>query len=158
QAASLDGVVSPAGVDVLVDARQAERLAGPGEHAGALGYQILDAGPRGGGVVEDFDCEAVCGQRGRRPLQALRGRRGGEQCCRGGGGHGASLAGRGGAGRSAWRCGSVDADRVAGWHPEWSGPARCDRGTEKRVMMSLSFRSLGGCSSEQYDNATLRNV
>src|SRR5262249_5278511 len=63
-----------------------------------------------------------------------------------------------GAGRSAWRCGSVDAGRVAGWHPEGSGPARCDRGTEKRVLMAPSFRSLGGCSSEQYDNATLRNV
>src|SRR5262249_17719328 len=75
QRAWLDGVVSPAGVDVIIDARQAERLAGPGEHAGALGYQILDAGPRGGGVVEDLGGEAVRRQRGGRPLQALGGRR-----------------------------------------------------------------------------------
>jgi hypothetical protein len=85
-----DGLVPAAGVDVLVDARQAEGLAGPGEYAGAVGYQILDAGARGGDVVEDFDDETVCRQRGGRPLQALRGRRVGEQCCRNRGSHGAS--------------------------------------------------------------------
>jgi hypothetical protein len=42
-------------VDVRLDAGQAEGLAGAGEHAGALGNQVFDAGPRGGGVVEDFD-------------------------------------------------------------------------------------------------------
>ena len=78
----------------VIDAGQPEGLAGPGEHAGALGYQVFDAGTRGGGVVEDLDGETVCRQRGGRPLQALRGRRVGEQCCRNRGGHGASWAGR----------------------------------------------------------------
>src|SRR5262249_26667381 len=82
-----DGLVAPAGADVRFDARQAEGLAGPGEHAGAVGYQVLDAGTRGGGVVEDFDGEAVCGPRGGRSLQALRGRRVGELCCRNRGRH-----------------------------------------------------------------------
>ena len=82
QDAWLDGLVPPAGVDVLIDARQAEGLAGPGEHAGALGYQIFDAGTRGGGGVEDFDGETVCRQRSGRLLEALLWRRVGEQCCR----------------------------------------------------------------------------
>src|SRR5215469_12177618 len=69
---------------------RAQGLAGPGEHVGALGYQVFDVPPRGGGVVENFDSEAMCGQRGGRPLQALRGRWVGERCCRGGGSHGAS--------------------------------------------------------------------
>jgi hypothetical protein len=78
QDAWLDGLVPAAGVDVPVDARQAQGLAGPGEHAGALGYQILDAGACGGDVVEDLDGETVCRQRSRCPLQALHGRRVGE--------------------------------------------------------------------------------
>jgi hypothetical protein len=70
-----EGLVPPTAVDVLLDAGQAEGLAGPGEHAGTLGYQIFDAGTRGGGVVEDFDGETVCSQRSGGPLQTLCGRR-----------------------------------------------------------------------------------
>src|SRR5260370_57721 len=54
QGLRLDGLVAPAGVDVGVDAGQAEGLAGAREHAGAVGYQVLDADTGGGGVVEDL--------------------------------------------------------------------------------------------------------
>jgi hypothetical protein len=84
-------LVPPAGADVLLDAGQAKRFTGPGEHTGALGYQVLDAGTRGGHVIEDLDGETVCRQRGRRPLQVRRGRRVGEQSGRNRGRHGASL-------------------------------------------------------------------
>lgn len=59
------------------------------------GIRSLMRGTCGGGVVEDFDGETVCRQRGGRPFQALRGGRVGERCGRRRGGHGASWAGRG---------------------------------------------------------------
>jgi DNA invertase Pin-like site-specific DNA recombinase len=43
-ASGVPGLVAPTGVDVLIDAGQTDGLAGRGEHAGALGYQLLDAG------------------------------------------------------------------------------------------------------------------
>jgi len=67
-----DRRVAAAGVDVRVDARQPEGLAGAGEDGRALGYEVLDALAGGGGVVEDLHREAVRRQRGGRPLQALR--------------------------------------------------------------------------------------
>src|SRR6476469_10191849 len=42
-AACPDGVVPPAGVDVLLDAGEEEGLAGAGEHAGTRGNPVLDA-------------------------------------------------------------------------------------------------------------------
>jgi len=74
-------------VNVLLDAGQAEGLAGPGEHDGTLGNQVFDAGTRGGGVIEDLDGKILCHQRSGRLLQALDGRRVGEQRCRNRGGH-----------------------------------------------------------------------
>jgi hypothetical protein len=73
--ACLAGLVPPAGVDVVIDARQAQGLAGRSEHAGAFGYQMLDGETCGGDIVEDLDGEAACRQRSGRPLEALGGRR-----------------------------------------------------------------------------------
>src|SRR6185437_4519272 len=85
------GLVPAAVVDVLPDARQAGGLAGRGVHAGPLRYQFFDTRTRGCGVIEDFDGETVCRQRGGRSLQALRRHRVGEQCGRDRGRHGALL-------------------------------------------------------------------
>ena len=65
-------------------------LAGPGEHTGARGDEVLDTGTRGGSVIEDFDGETVCRQRGGDPFEPLRGGRVGERRCRYLGRHGAS--------------------------------------------------------------------
>ncbi|MDQ4053866.1 MAG: hypothetical protein M3237_14350 [Actinomycetota bacterium] len=56
----------------------------------ALGNQVLDAGTRGGGVIEDLDGEVSFLQRGGHPLQALGGSRFSEQCCWNRGNDGAS--------------------------------------------------------------------
>src|SRR6202034_1870650 len=74
-------------VDVLLDAGEAEGLAGPGEHAGALRNQVFDAGTRGGGVIEDLGREIVCGERGGHSLEALAGCRVGERRRPNRGGH-----------------------------------------------------------------------